>query len=109
MTLKIYENKKVVKTYDVDTYDLMFGTLEDVAGAINLDKLQTGSNAEIIKTAGDFVIHSMGTVKNLLKDIFPGLTDAEIRGAKLSDIAAVLVDVIKYTIQQLNILPKSKN
>ena len=69
MTLKIYENKVVVKTYDVDTYDLMFGTLEDVAGAINLDKLQTGSNAEIIKTAGDFVIHSMDTVKNLLKDL----------------------------------------
>lgn len=109
MKLNIYENKKVKKTYESDTYDLMFGTLEDVAGAINLDKLQTGSNAEIIKTAGDFVVHSMDTVKNLLKDIFPGLTDEEIRKAKLSEIAAVLVDVIRYAIQQLNILPKSKN
>lgn len=109
MKLNIYENKQVVKTYETDTYDLMFGTLEDVAGAINLDKLKAGSNAEIIKTAGDFVVHSMDTVKNLLKDIFPGLTDEEIRKAKLSEIATVLVDVIRYTIQQLNILPKSKN
>ena len=67
MKLNIYENKQVIKTYETDTYDLMFGTLEDVAGAVNLDKLQTGSNAEIIKTAGDFVIHSMDTVKDLMK------------------------------------------
>ena len=49
MELNIYEKKKVVKTFSAETYDLMFGTVEDVAEAIDLDSLQSGSDVEIIK------------------------------------------------------------
>lgn len=108
MILNIYEKKKIVKTYETDTYDLMFGVLEDVADAINLDDLKTGSNAEILKMAANTVIHSMDTVKNLLKDIFDGITDDELKNTKITEIAAVLVDVVTFTIQQLN-LGNSKN
>lgn len=45
----------------------------------------------------------MDTVKNLLKDIFDGLTDEELKNVKVSEIASVLIDVVKFTIQQLNI------
>lgn len=109
MKLNVYEKKKVVKTYETDKYDLMFGTLEDVADAMKLDQLETGSNSEIIKMATNLVVHSKETVKELLKDIFEGLTDEELKNTKVKDIATVFVDVVKYTIEQLNILPKSKN
>lgn len=109
MKLNVYEKKKIIKTYETDTYDLMFGTLEDVADALELDKLETGSNSEIIKMATSLVINSKETVKNLLKDIFEGITDEEIKNTKVKEIATVFVDVVKYTIQQLNIIPKSKN
>jgi hypothetical protein len=109
MKLNIYEKKKVIKTYETDKYDLMFGTLEDVADAMKLDQLETGSNSEIIKMATNLVVHSKETVKELLKDIFEGLTDEELKNTKVKDIATVFVDVVKYTIEQLNILPKSKN
>ena len=101
MKLNIYEKKKIVKTYEVDTYDLMFGVLEDVADAIKLDELKTGTDAEIIKMAGNLVLHSMGTVKELFKDIFEGITDEELKKCKISEMAIVLVDVVKYTLDQL--------
>lgn len=109
MKLNVYEKKKIIKTYETDKYDLMFGTLEDVADAMKLDQLETGSNSEIIKMATNLVVHSKETVKELLKDIFEGLTDEELKNTKVKDIATVFVDVVKYTIEQLNILPKSKN
>ena len=109
MKLNIYSKKKIAKTYEADTYDLMFGTVEDVANAINLDALKTGEDVEIIKMAGNLVLSSMDTVKDLLKDIFDGLTDEEIKNTKVQEIAVVLVDVVKFTIGQLNLLPHSKN
>lgn len=109
MKLNIYEKRKVVKTYEVDTYDLMFGTIEDVADAIKLDELKTGSDTEIIKMVGNLVLTSMDTIKNLLKDIFEGITDEEIKKTKVNEIAVVLVDVVQFTIAQLNIGTNSKN
>ena len=103
MKLNIYENKKVVKTFTAETYDLLFGTVEDVAEAVHLDELQTVSEAEIIKLIGKMVLNSMGTIKDLLKDIFDGLTDEDLKKVKVSEIAKVLLDVVKYTIIQLNI------
>ena len=101
MKLNIYEKKKIVKSYEVDTYDLMFGVLEDVADAIKLDELKTGTDAEIIKMAGNLVLNSMETVKDLFKDIFEGITDEELKKCKISEMAIVLVDVVKYTMNQL--------
>ncbi len=109
MKLNIYDKKNIVKTYEADTYDLMFGTVEDVAEAVNLDSLKTGSDVEIIKMIGNLVLKSMGTIKDLLKDIFEGITDDEIKKTKVPEIAAVLLEVVKYTISQLNLSNNSKN
>jgi len=108
MILNIYDKKQIVKTYEADAYDLMFGVLEDVAAVVKLDELKEGSDAEIIKLIGGAVLASMDTVKDLLKDIFDGVTDDELRNTRISEIAAVLLDVVKYTIKKLGTL-KSKN
>lgn len=109
MKLNIYNKKEIIKTYEIDTYDLMFGTVEDVANAIDIDSLKTGSDVEIIKMVGKLVMSSMDTVKNLLKDIFEGLTDDELKGTKVSEIAKVLVEVVQFTITQLNLGVNEKN
>lgn len=108
MKLNIYQNKKVVKTYTADAYDLLWGVVEDVASAVNLDELKTGSEAEIMKLVLNLVLKSMGTVKELMKDVFEGITDEELKHTKVKEIAQVLVDVVQYTILQLNLF-KSKN
>jgi len=114
MKLNIYgkneDGKKIiVKTYTAETYDLMFGTCEDVAHAVNLDALKTGSDVEIIKMVGNLVLQSMDTVKDLLKDIFEDITDEELKNTKVTEIAIVLVDVVKFTIMQLNFGNNAKN
>ena len=58
---------------------------------------------------GKLVITSMGTVKTLIKDIFDGITDEEIRKTTVTEIAKVLVDIVTYTIGQLNLGSKGKN
>ena len=108
MKLNIYEKKKVVKTYTADAYDLLWSTVEDVANAVNLDEIKTGTDAEIMKLVLNLVLKSMGTVRELMKDVFDGITDEELRNTKVKEIAQVLVDVVKFTILQLNLF-NSKN
>jgi len=101
MKLNIYDKRAVVKTYTADTYDLMFGTLEDVAEAINLDGIKEGTDAEILKMAAQLAIGCKDTVRELMKDIFEGITDDELRQTKVSEIAQVLLEVVTYTLAQM--------
>ena len=101
LKLNIYEKKKVIKTYTAETYDLMFGTVEDLVDLINLDKLETGTDAEIIRLVGNVVIKGMDIIKPLLKDMFDGLTDEDLKKTKVSEIATALVEVVKFSISQM--------
>lgn len=111
MKLNIYEKRKIVKTYEADAYEIMFGTVEDLIDAAKLDKIENGTDAEIVIAATSMVTNSMDTVKELLKDIFEGLTDDEIKHTRVSDIVNVVVEVILYAIGQISILggKKEKN
>ena len=108
MKLNIYENEKIIKTYTAETYDLMYGTVTDIINAVKLDDLKTGSNDELLKLVINLVLTSLDTVNYLLKDIFDGLTDEELKKTKVIEIAQVLVDVITYTFNQMGLI-KSKN
>lgn len=109
MKLNIYNKRNIEKTYVAETYDLMFGTVEDLIEIVNLDKLQTGSDAEIIKLVGNTVIHGLDIIKPLLKDIFEGLTDEELKRTKVKEIATVLVEVMKFAVSEISKGANSKN
>lgn len=109
MKLNIYNKKKVVKTYTAEAYDIEFGVLEDVVEAVNLDGLKIGSNAEITALAVGLVTKSTGTVKELMKDIFEGLTDEELRHVKIKEMGAVVIDLVRYTIKEIAKGSGSKN
>lgn len=108
MKLNIYDHKEVIKTYEANEYELMFGTVEDMIDAAKLDKIESGTDAEIVMAATNLVTTSMGTVKDLLKDIFDGLTDDEIRHTRVSEIVNVIVDVIRYAISQISLFGGGK-
>lgn len=109
MKINVYNKRKIIKTYEVDAYDLPFGILEDVADTIDIDSLKTGSDVEIITLVGKMVIKNKNIVKELLKDIFDGITDEEIRKTTVTEMARVIVDIVTYTIGQLNLGNNSKN
>ena len=108
MKLNIYDHKEVIKTYEANEYELMFGTVEDMIDAAKLDKIESGTDAEIVMAATNLVTTSMDTVKDLLKDVFDGLTDDEIRHTRVSEIINVIVDVIMYAIGQISIFGGGK-
>lgn len=101
MKLNIYEKKRVVKTYETSEYDLFFGTVEDIVDVLKLDELTAKNNTELLKAVSGLAMRSMPTVKWLLMDIFPGLTEAELRCCKIKEIAEVLIDVVTFAISQL--------
>lgn len=109
LKLNIYEKKKVVKTYTAETYDLMFGTVEDLIDLIDLDQLKNVTDAEIIKLVGKVIINGMGIIKPLLKDIFEGLTDEELKKTKVSEISTALVEIVKFSISQITKGTNGKN
>lgn len=109
LKLNIYEKKKIVKTYTAETYDLMFGTVEDLIDLIDLDQLKNGTDTEIIKLVGKVIISGMGIIKPLLKDIFEGLTDEELKNTKVSEISTALVEIVKFSISQITKGTNGKN
>lgn len=109
LKLNVYEKREIVKTYTAETYDLMFVTVEDLVELIDLDNLKNGTDAEIVKLAGKVVLNGMDIIKPLLKDIFDGLTDEELKCTKVSEVAGVLVEVTKFTIAQISKGNNSKN
>lgn len=101
LKLNIYEKKNIIKTYTAETYDLMFGTVEDLLDVIDIDNIQAGDKAELLKAIAKVLANSMNIVKPLLKEVFEGLTDDELRKTKLKDIIDVLAEIIAYSISEI--------
>lgn len=110
LKLNIYENGTVKKTYTQNQYDITFGTIENFIALIDLDKFENVDDVTFISTIAKTVIKGFGEIKELLKDVFPGLTDEDLRQAKTKEIIPIVVDIVKYTFSELSLLgDNSKN
>ena len=109
LKLHIYNKKEIVKTYTNNTYNLMYGTVEDILQIVDIDKLQTPTDKEISMLVIKAVPKSMDTIKELLKDIFEGITDDELRNTQVKDIVKVIIDLIKYSIIEISKGVNEKN
>lgn len=92
--LNIYkaDNKnEIEKTHKVEGYDLMYGTVEDFIGVIDLEKMT--NDVEIIKA----VVSCLGQLKPLLLDVFDELTEDELKRTKVKELVPCLVLIIKST------------
>lgn len=107
MKLNIYGKKKngkkeIVKTYEASEYDLMFGTIEDLTNQIDMSAVgEEITDSMIMQIVGGLMVNNIGTIKNLLADIFDGITLDEIRNTTVKEVASVLIDVILYTVVEL--------
>ncbi len=101
LKINIYNKREITKTYTNDTYDLMFGTVEDFMDLIKVDELKTGSDQEIVILVGKALPKGMGTIKSLLKDVFEGMTDEDLKHTKVKEITRVLVNIVKSSITEI--------
>lgn len=109
LKLNIYEKRKIIKTYTAETYDLMFGTVEDLLDVMDIDNIQADNRTELLKAVAKVLAHSMDIVKPLLKDVFEGLTDEELRNTKISEIVDALSNIVTYSINQITKGNSGKN
>lgn len=95
LTLKIYNGRNVVKEYKAETIDFSFGVVEDVLDALDFENMN--SQTEI---AG-MIIKASKQLKPLLKDIFDGVTDDEIRNTRMQNLIEVFKGLYVYAMQEL--------
>lgn len=116
LKLNVYTNgslREVEKTYMVNDFELSMGACEDLLELINIDMFEGGLEAlsdeskiiPILRT----IVNGVPIFKNILKDVFYGLNDDELRRVKVSEILSCVASIIKYSILGLTSSFNSKN
>lgn len=101
LTLNIYsatDKNAVEKTYTAESYDLMLGTVEDIMAIIDIDKM-TDSEAMT-----RMVVQAFGKLKPFIKDVFPGVSDDELKRVKVKELIPTFVDIFKSILDDLKII-----
>ena len=92
------------KTYTTDTIDLEFGLIEDILNVVDVDKFD--NDLEIAK----MVLKAIKFLKPMLKQIFKGITDDEIRTASVKQIINLFVQILSFsTTELMDISSNGKN
>lgn len=106
ITLNIYkaDNKQEIeKKYTVESVDLMFGTVEDILNVVDVDKLENQTAVAIM------VVKGWHELKPFLKDIFPGLTDEEIKRIKINEMIPLFSEIFRAIGENIGLLVNGKN
>lgn len=103
LKLNIYKNQKEVeKTYSVEEYDLMLGPVEDLLNELDLEALVSKSDRDSLITAASRLLNSRkDVIYPLLKDVFEGLTDEELRRTKVKELLAVIAGIAGFRPETL--------
>lgn len=92
LKLNIYdkETKKVINTYEADSADIMFGTIEDIIGIIDIDKISDKM------TWAKLILVSIKNLRPLLKDVFIGITDEELKNTKVKELVPLFKEIFDF-------------
>lgn len=100
----ILELKTENKTYTTESIDISFGTMEDIINVLDFDNLND------TKQIGVAVLKASKQIKPFLKELFPEVTDEELRTVKTSNIIGIFKRIYKYATEELgNLNEKTKN
>lgn len=95
---------EVEKTVTAETYDLMFGTIEDILGLLDAVGDTSDTNA-VIKAVAD----NWEKLCILLLDVFPQLTREDIKHIKVREVVPVMVELFRYVVDGFGGGAKAKN
>ncbi|MBP5411326.1 MAG: hypothetical protein J6Y26_05420 [Lachnospiraceae bacterium] len=104
LTLNIYgrgeEKNTVVKKYTAEGYDLTLGTVTDILELVNADNMTDEKKiaAAAVKGAKE--------ISPLLKDIFPGVTDEELRQVKAKELIPLFVQIAREALGSFDTFKK---
>lgn len=92
MKLNVYKTQKEIeKTYEIDAYDLMYGTVEDLFEVLD-NVSENPSEMELLKVVQKYRVK----LNLLLQDIFPELTEEELRRIKVKELVPFFLELFAY-------------
>lgn len=113
MKLNIYDNtmQTIIKTYEIENIRLPFGVMEDLLKLLKIDELSEISEDQMLKLALNVIRDGIGTIKDLLKILFVGVTDDELRYVDTFELAGLMIEIVRYagTLMGLISSGKTKN
>lgn len=98
LKLHVYSGRKIVKTYEANAFDIELGTVEDIAEALHLDTMQSGSVQEIMTV----LVGCVSLVRPFLCDMFDGLTMEEAKHTRTQNIAEVFQGLFAWFTGSMN-------
>ena len=105
LKLNVYKNQREIeKTYTANTYDVLFGTVEDLTNMLDLEAFADGNATSLMAATGKLITGSRELLKPLLKDIFPGLTDEELRRVKAKELLEVVAGLTGFSLDEIKAL-----
>ena len=104
LTLNIYgrgeEKNNVVKKYTAEGYDLPLGVITDICDIVDADNMTDEKAIAIAAVKG------VRLISPVLKDVFPGVTDEELRNVKTKELITLFVQLAREAIGSFEILKK---
>lgn len=90
--INIWKNQKEIeKTYTAETYDLMYGTLQDIFAILDEVK-DFKDEGELLKV----ITKNRKTIDALLLDMFPEMTEEDLRGIKIKEMIPVFAETFVF-------------
>lgn len=103
--LNIYgKDRKIEKTYITNDYAIMHGVVEDLLDALDLEALTGSDKGGMISAVQRLLRSRKDVIYPLLKDIFEGLTDDDIRRTKTIELVDVIIRVARYSLDEIKAL-----
>ena len=84
--------KEILKTYERKDYDINYGTVEDMMNIVD----EAGGETATEESLRRATMNHRAEFNELMMDIFPGLTEEELRTVKFKDILPVFLELIAY-------------
>lgn len=84
---------EIEKTVTAETYDLMFGTVEDILWL--LDAIGDTTDADAVLKA---ITVNWDKLCVLLLDVFPEMTRDDLKHVKVREVVPVIVELFKFVV-----------
>lgn len=98
--LNVYDDdNKIIKTVEMQMIDLKFGTVRKLINLLGVDNIDdTAQLMRVVYKAWDQVL-------KVLDGCFPGMTEEDWDGVKMSELMPTFVMTLKYIITHLQEIP----
>lgn len=92
LRLNIYKNQnEIEKTFEVDGYDIMYGTVEDILQVLD----DVGDLKDEVRVLQAVNKHR-SKLNDLIFDIFPDMTQEDIRKVKVRELVPFFIDLFGF-------------